>query len=293
MILFVSGRTDIVAFYSTWFMNRYHEGYVDVRNPYYPKQVSRILFEDVDAIVFCTKNPKPLLSYIEEIKQPCIVHVTCTGYKNDIEPHVPNKSEVIEVIHQLSEKIGKDHIYVRYDPILINDTYTVEYHIRAFEKLCKRLEGATERIICSFIDDYKNVSNHYKTLKLEVLDDEASLKILHDFANIAETYGMKIQMCYEKYSIDHPSFVNEVCLSEEVARRLTGKTKFTKWKARDCGCVTTVDIGNYNTCSHLCHYCYANYDEGKVEENRKLHDDSSSLLVGRLSEGDIIKVRVK
>ena len=57
MILNVSGRTDVVAFYSKWFMNRYREGYIDVRNPFNPNLVSRINFSDVDAIFFCTKNP--------------------------------------------------------------------------------------------------------------------------------------------------------------------------------------------------------------------------------------------
>ena len=59
MILFVSGRCDIVAFFSEWFMNRYKEGFLDVRNPFNRKLVSRIYFEDVDAILFCTKNIGP------------------------------------------------------------------------------------------------------------------------------------------------------------------------------------------------------------------------------------------
>ena len=68
MILNVSGRTDIVAFYSDWFMKRYKEGYVDVRNPFYPNQISRIYFDKVDMIVFCTKNPHPIIPYLKEIK---------------------------------------------------------------------------------------------------------------------------------------------------------------------------------------------------------------------------------
>ena len=39
MILNVSGRTDIVAFYSDWFINRLKEGFVDVRNPFNNKMV--------------------------------------------------------------------------------------------------------------------------------------------------------------------------------------------------------------------------------------------------------------
>lgn len=98
MILNVSGRTDIVAFYTEWFMNRYKEGFVDVRNPFNPKMVSRINFEDVDAILFCKKNPTPILEHLKKIKKPILFHVTLTSYKNDIEPNVPNKSDVIESI---------------------------------------------------------------------------------------------------------------------------------------------------------------------------------------------------
>ena len=97
MILNVSGRTDIVAFYTEWFMNRYKEGFVDVRNPFNPKMISRIKFENVDAILFCTKNPKPILKYLKEIDKPILFHVTLTSYNKDIEPNVPNKKEMIEM----------------------------------------------------------------------------------------------------------------------------------------------------------------------------------------------------
>ena len=91
MILNVSGRTDIVAFYSKWFINRYREGYVDVRNPFYPKNVSRIYFDDVDLILFCTKNARPIIPYLSEIKKNIIFHVTLTPYKKDVEPNVKDK----------------------------------------------------------------------------------------------------------------------------------------------------------------------------------------------------------
>ena len=103
MILNVSGRCDIVAFYTPWFINRYREGYVDVRNPFYNKQVSRIYFKDVDLIVFCTKNPMPIISYISEIKIPIIFHVTITPYHRDIEPGVYNKKSIIEAVKKISE----------------------------------------------------------------------------------------------------------------------------------------------------------------------------------------------
>lgn len=113
MILNVSGRTDIVAFYSKWFMNRYREGYVDVRNPFYPKNVSRIYFDDVDLILFCTKNARPIIPYLSEIKKNIIFHVTLTPYKKDVEPNVKDKKLVIKDIKELSKILGKDFVYVR------------------------------------------------------------------------------------------------------------------------------------------------------------------------------------
>ena len=157
MVLNISGRTDIVAFYSDWFMNRIKEGFVDVRNPFNKKLVSRIYFEDVDLILFCTKNPIPILDKIEKINKPILFHVTLTPYKRDIEVNVPPKGKIIEAIKKLSNIIGKDNICVRYDPIFISDEYTLDYHIRNFDKLCTLLNGYVQTIIVSFIDDYKKL----------------------------------------------------------------------------------------------------------------------------------------
>ena len=121
MILNVSGRCDIVAFYTKWFMNRYKEGFVDVRNPFYPKMISRIYFDDVDAIVFCTKNPIPIVNELQEIDKPIIFQVTITPYKKDIELNVPDKRKIIEALKKISKFIGSNYVYVRYDPIFVND----------------------------------------------------------------------------------------------------------------------------------------------------------------------------
>ena len=100
MILNVSGRTDVVAFYSDWFMNRLKEGFIDVRNPFNKKLVSRINISDVDLIFFCTKNPIPILDKIKDIKIPIYFHITLTPYNKDIEPNVPDKKLIIEAINK-------------------------------------------------------------------------------------------------------------------------------------------------------------------------------------------------
>lgn len=293
MILNVSGRCDIVAFYTDWFMNRYKEGYVDVRNPFYPKQVSRIYFDDVDTIMFCTKNPIPIINRLKEIDKPILFHVTLTSYKKDIEPGVPNKDKVIDAIKEISKIIGIENIYVRYDPILINDKYSLNYHVKAFNRLCERLDGYVKHIIISFIDDYKNVRNNKDDLGLKELTKDDLKKIGINFSTSANNHGMTVQTCFEKENLTEYGFIKKDCVDINLAFRLTGKTNFKKWKARSCGCVEMADIGVYNTCMHFCKYCYANYDEKQVIENTKKHNPNSSLLIGELAKDDVIKIRKK
>lgn len=295
MILNVSGRTDIVAFYSDWFLSRYKEGFVDVRNPFNQNLVSRIYFDDVDLIFFCTKNPKPILNKIKSIKKPIYFHVTLTPYKEDIEPNVPNKKELIENIKELSKIIGKENLVIRYDPVFLSDRYNLDYHKKMFERVCTLLEGYTERILISFIDDYKNVQNNKNYIKKHEFTEQDYKEIGKNFSKSAHSHGMLVHTCFEDRNLCEFGFDKGECLSHELAYILTGK-KYRNWTARKekkCNCVEMVDIGAYNSCKHFCKYCYANYDEKKVAENYKLHNPKSSLLIGELKETDTIKVRRK
>ena len=296
MILNVSGRTDIVAFYTDWFMNRYHEGFVDVRNPFNHKLVSRIDFSDVDAILFCTKNPIPILNKINEINKPIIFHVTLTPYKKDIEPNVPPKGEIVEAIKKLSKIIGKDNLVIRYDPVFISAKYTLDYHIKAFENLCSLLDGYVSKILISFLDDYKNVRKNEKVLNFKELEESDYKAIGENFSISALKHHMIVHTCFEDRNLTEYGFSKDECLSHELAYKLTGKVYKKEWKARKegkCHCVQMVDIGVYNSCKHFCKYCYANYDEKQVQDNFINHDPNSSLLVGKLNESDIIKKRSK
>lgn len=291
MILNVSGRTDIVGFYMKWFIKRYQEGFIDVRNPFYPKQVSRIFFEDVDAILFCTKNPVPLLQYTNVLKKPFLVHVTITPYQKEIEPYVPSKRKTIDAIKKLASKIGKENIVIRYDPIFLSAHYSIQYHIKAFQKLCHLLNGATNRIIISFLDNYKNVEKNQTILQTFPFEKEDLKRLGLSFSQIARENGMTIQTCFEKEDLVEYGFIKGECLSKTLAFQLTGKVHYKKWKARGCNCVEMVDIGVYNTCPHRCKYCYANYREEEIVKNIVKHDENSSLLIGHLEQDDVIKRR--
>ncbi len=290
MIINVSGRTDIVAFYTEWFMNRYKEGYVDVRNPFYKVQVSRIYFKDVDLIMFCTKNPLPIIPYLKEIDKPIVFHVTITPYRKDIEPNVIDKSKIITGVKKISELLGKDNVCVRYDPIILSEKYNLNYHIKAFSKLCSLLDGYVSKVIVSFVDDYKNVRKNMNVLNINEFTKEDYKNIGLNFSKIADMHNISVQTCFEEENLCEYGFVSGECMSRKMAYILTGK-KFKKWTARKCGCVEMVDIGEYNTCPHLCKYCYANYDEGKVLSNIKNHDKNSSLLIGALNSDDVIRLR--
>jgi hypothetical protein len=293
MVLMASGRCDIVAFHTPWFLNRLKEGYVMTRNPFNKKLVSQINFSDVDLILFCTKNPLPIIDHLNSIKKPILFHVTLTPYKNDIEVNVIDKNKIIDGIKRISKILGKENIIVRYDPIFVSDKYTIDYHKKAFERLCIMLDGYIEKFIVSFIDDYKNVRKNYNILRYKELSEEDYKEIGTFFSSVAKEYGMTVQTCAEKRNLVEYGFIEGECISHELAYILTGK-KFKSQKIRpnvNCRCVETVDIGEYNTCSHLCKYCYANFDEDKIKENRKLHDVNSPLLIGHLEDDDIIKIR--
>lgn len=295
MILFASGRTDIPAFYSNWFINRVKAGFVDVRNPFNQKLVSRIYFSDVDMIMFCSKNPLPMINKLDILKVPVLFHVTITPYGKDVEPNIPDKRLIIEGVKKLSLVLGIDNVVVRYDPIFLSDKYNVDYHIKAFDKLCKNLNGYVNKIIVSFMDEYKNVRSNKNILKYRAFTREDYKKIGEAFSKSAMDNGMSVQTCFEDEDLTEYGFVKGECLSHELAYILTGK-KFKSSnvrKEKKCECVQMVDIGDYNSCMHMCKYCYANYDEKAVSSNFERHDDNSSLLIGSIQSDDVIKVRKK
>ena len=214
--------------------------------------------------------------------------MTITGYFSDMEPNVCDKTTTIGVVKKLSKIVGIENICVRYDPIILNSKYTVSYHIRAFSKLCSLLNGYVSKMIVSFVDDYKNVRNNH----LEYHDPNPSefLQIKTEFESIANLNHRKIVSCMEnKYKIGDEK---DCCVSIRYVYEKTGKL-FKEWKARDCHCVSMVDVGAYNSCLHGCKYCYANFDSKKIMSNYKAHDVNSSLLIGHIKSDHIIKERKK
>ena len=180
MIIQTGMRTDIPAFYSKWFLNRIKEGYVCVRNPYNPKQVTKYSLspEVVDLIAFCTKNPLPMLPFLDELKPyGQYWFVTITPYGRDIEPNVPDKETVMEGFKELSDVVGADSMGWRYDPIFLSQKYSIDYHIHYFEMLAKRLSPYTKKCTISFLDYYRNTEKKLSTLGIQPFPIESQIFI--------------------------------------------------------------------------------------------------------------------
>ena len=294
MIINTGQRTDIPAFYAKWFMNRIREGYVLVRNPYYPNLVSKFKLNPdvVDVIGFCTKNPRPMFPYLDELKPfGQFWYVSITGFDKDLEPNVPSIKQAIEDFKYLSKKVGKNAVGWRYTPIIVNDKYTVEYHIKTFKYIAQELSEYTSLAIFGFVDIYDKLKRNHPEIK-EVSQEDV-ITIAKAFKNIADQYHLDLRLCSKEKWLKEYDIDVEGCMRIEDYERSINTSLDVKEKMQArkgyCACYLSNDIGAYNSCMHLCTYCYANSNKENIIRNYQNHDDNSPLLVGHLNPNDKIR----
>ena len=298
MILSVSRRTDIPNYYSEWFFNRLKDGFLYVRNPMNFHQISEIKISPdvVDCIVFWTKNPLPMMERLDELEAyNYYFQFTLTGYGNDVERNLPNKKTlVIPVFQELSNRIGKEKVVWRYDPIFFSNRYNAKYHLKAFRSIAEALSGYTEKCVISFLDIYpKNKKNMDNLLSYDLSDSELR-EFAKELSNIAKENHIKIGSCAEKVDLDEYGIIHNSCIDKELIEKIIGcKLKINKDKNQriECGCVESVEVGTYNTCKNGCVYCYANYSAKSVESNFQKYDPLSPLLCGHIEKDDRISTR--
>lgn len=295
MIISVSRRTDIPTYYSQWFINRIKEGYVYVRNPMNIHQISKISLSPnvVDGIVFWTKNPIPMMSYLDELKDYAYYfQFTVNSYGKDIEPNVPTKSDtIIPAFRELSNRIGADRVIWRYDPILLTEKYTIDYHVNYFSELAKRLSGYTNKCVISFVDLYRNTQSHLKELNILPLGDSEMYELAERLVEIADKNNLMVESCAEKINLEQFGVQHGHCIDCALFEKiLSCKMKLSKDKNQrpECGCMESIDIGAYNTCNNGCRYCYANFSKKTVVKNTGLHNPNSPLLFGEVMPDDKI-----
>jgi len=284
MIVSVSRRTDIPAFYMDWFMNRVRAGYALTRNPINYSQIRRVslLPSDVDCLVFWTKDPRGLIPCLSELDArgfASYIQFTMTPYGPEIEPGLRDKEALVDAFIRLGELANRERLVWRYDPILLWRGIDESYHAAAFEKLCRRLHPYTDTVVISFVDEYAKARHP----AVRTVPKEIQFSLARRFAQIGSAYGLAVTTCCEALDLRSYGVGPACCVDKNRIEGLLGRplaVKPEKSQRPGCHCAASVDIGAYNTCPHGCVYCYANHSQRSVAENCQRHRPDGEFLLG-------------
>lgn len=309
VIISASRSTDIPAFYADWFMERLRTGYVKWYNPFngVPLYVG---FKKTRLIVFWSKNPKPMLAHLDELDRICLNYYfqyTLNDYfEEGIEPRVPSVDERVDTLIRLSDRIGRDRIVWRFDPLMLTDELDVAGLLDKVERLGDKIADRVSRLVFSFIDinAYKKVAANLDKggIKAREFAHDEMLRLAEGIGHLAKGWGISVGTCaesipLEQFGIEHNRCIDDrlmvKCFSQdETLMKFIGATCVrqseplfgtpAEWKIANmskkdsgqraaCGCIMSKDIGEYNTCPHLCHYCYANANNAAAVENWNRH----------------------
>ncbi len=304
-VLSISKRTDIPTFYSDWFVNRLKAGEVYTRNnPYNPNAVSHITFhkEDIDCIVFWTKNAIPMMKNLHHLDgYQYYFQYTLTGYGADIEPYLPRHVDRIQNFRDLAmmtgSKVGshpaKCRVIWRYDPIIFTKEYTMEWHLKTFQRLAVLLAGFTDKCVISFVDIYSFVRTNMTNngIYAQQKTKEMLMEFCRQLAEIAKAQGMTVYTCAEEIDFGEVGILKSACIDKAFIEQLIGYSLKGKKDAGQrplCGCMEAVDFGKYNTCSNGCKYCYACKNPKDLPHNLSMYDVDSPILCDALFATDVI-----
>jgi len=307
IVLSASRSTDIPAFYSEWFMRRLQAGYSVWTNPFNRKKRQYISYEKARVVVFWSKNPAPMLSRLDALDERGINYYftfTLNDYAAEqLEPGVPSVSRRIETFKKLSERLGKERVIWRFDPILVGSTLTPKELLRRLADIGESIHQHTEKLVISFADiaAYRKVGNNLRSGGHEDLKEpsqEAILQIAGGIQELNRNWGLKIASCAEEVDLSVFGISHNRCIDDDLMARVfpddaqlmdflgrgagASKSLFAaspadphplkdKGQREVCGCIVSKDIGRYNTCPHFCIYCYANVSQSLVRAMRERH----------------------
>lgn len=313
-VISASRSTDIPAFHGKWFMERLRNGYCQWVNPFNSNQRSTVSFQNCRVVVFWTKNPTPFLKYIDELKslgKEFYFQYTLNDYTSEnIEPRLPPLSQRINAFIKLSNKIGKERVIWRFDPIMLGNTLSVDGIIDKIRYIGDNIAEHTCKLVFSFIDMYKKTENRLKKIdpSLRAPLDTEMHEIAKNICLLNKNWDnrLKIATCAEDIDLSKYGIIRNKCIDDELilslckgdnavlklfdqapraSEQFTLLQQYSEAASKDtgqrapCGCVPSKDIGAYNTCMHLCEYCYANNSPKTVINNmNKLSIDSLSLV---------------
>lgn len=299
MIISASRRTDIPAFYAQWFINRVRAGYCTVPNPFNPRQVRRISLapQDVDVIVFWTRNPRPLFPYLRELDERgyrFYFQHTLMDNPRLLDPKSPRLEPALDTFRELAERVGPSRLIWRYDPIALTEATPPAFHREAYGRIAAALRGRTRRSMVSLMDLYRKAGKRLDEMArqgaalLEYDGTEAWFgELMGDLAAIAGENSMGIFSCAEERDLSPFGIQPGKCVDDEYISKTFGievsRTKDPGQRGA-CGCVTSRDIGMYDSCLYGCQYCYANSSFSRSRANYDRHDSRSPSLLGWYEE---------
>ena len=295
MIISASRRTDIPAFYSEWFMSRITAGFCTVPNPIRKDQITRVSLkpEDVDVIVFWTRNPAPLMKHLDKLDargyRYCFQY-TIMDNPRALDPRCPAADDAIETALKLSDRIGPEKLIWRYDPIVFAGPLDAEFHKKTYERIGNALRGHARRSVISVMDVYRKIGKRLHSLAengFELITPNilALEYLMRSLATMAKTNGMEIFSCAEEMDFSSCGVRPGKCIDDRyIARVFDLKVPCAKdpSQRKACGCVVSKDIGAYDTCMFGCAYCYATSSFELAKENHQRHDPAAASLISRL-----------
>jgi hypothetical protein len=310
VIVSASRATDIPAFFPDWLMNRLRAGYCAWINPFNAQQKVYVAFRRTRAIVFWSKNPRPLMEHLDEIDRMGIGYYfqfSLNDYESEgIEPGVPALSHRIETFRRLADRIGSNRVIWRFDPLLLSDHITVDELLSRLFRLADQLRGATEKLVFSFAD-----ISAYRKVKANLgrsgggyreFTEEEKLRFAEGLAPLKKEAGLRLATCAETidlscYGVEHNKCIDDELLAglypeDQSLMQFLGQGQEDMFSGgatvglkdigqrEECGCILSKDIGAYNTCPHLCSYCYANSSRKLVLSNFERRSTESEVPVG-------------
>ncbi len=318
-IVSASRATDIPAYYGDWFFNKLEKGYVAWINPFNRHAPQYVSFSNVQVIIFWSKNPLPIMPYLDRLECrgiACYFQFTLNDYETQkFEPGLPSLTERIETFQALSEKLGKERLIWRFDPLVMTKELGINGLAEKIEQVGSHLHPYTEKLVFSFADiaNYKKVRNNLERegIRYTDFDKDKMVAMANEIQNINRFWGLSLATCGEDLDLSEFGIFHNKCIDDELILRITAGQKRSpafekflgfeqqsdlfdmppavegtkkvslkdKGQRRECGCIYSKDIGSYNTCTHGCVYCYANSSAAAAEKNRqKVCVESPSLL---------------
>ena len=260
VVVSASRSTDIPAFYADWFFHRLEKGYSAWTNPFNGVK-SYVGYADTRFIVFWSKNPRPLLEHLDYLKSRgigCYIQYTLNDYEEEgLERGVRPLAERIETFKLIVDKLGTGTVVWRFDPLILTDKIDMDKLLAKIENIGDQLNGYTEKLVFSFADIVRFGHNSPELLKFlgaEIIDTVNTGNLFAEFEPI-QIPDDAIEVGDGKYAVIH-------------------QNNRDKGQRTACGCMKSKDIGEYNTCPHMCEYCYANSSKETAVRNWRQHNQN-------------------